>query len=53
MFCAKGEKAKSQYIARGELHENILYGGKTKHAHITGGVSYFTLNSFDFWSFCK
>jgi hypothetical protein len=23
-FCAQGAKAKSQYFARGELHENIL-----------------------------
>jgi hypothetical protein len=23
-FCAQGAKAKSQYIERGELHENIL-----------------------------
>jgi hypothetical protein len=42
MCCAYGAKAKSQYIARDKLHENIVSGEKQNAPTLPGGFSYFT-----------
>jgi hypothetical protein len=38
-----GGKCNESIFGKGRVAKKNFIGGKAKHAHITGGVSYFTL----------
>jgi hypothetical protein len=37
-----GGKCKESIFGKGRVARKLFIGGKAKHAHITGGISYFT-----------
>jgi hypothetical protein len=43
-----GGKCKESIFGKGRVARKFFIGGKAKHAHITGGISYFTLKTIFF-----